>query len=1548
MGEVKQADPQGTYFDYPLRSFRGSEAASSHPPPSVDAPPGMHEPHYFHDGTSKFHHANAYGRADPEMKRLLKENGTLTKWRLLRKQRAKFLDHFNKPDPPPLQKAPTPPEATASASSLPTEPKYPAAVQRAMGQSASVPSLHGQKPQKRWKPKSANFQPPKGWDAFLKRQQTFSTEATQYWTSVQLKHLEQQQIDAKSLGLDLCNLGVDGFRTMLVHRFGSVVRGWRHGLDVSGDGKLSFSEFCTACRNIGYAGKIKHLWKKLDSDGSGVVTLDELDSEAYHGIELFKALCRKKYGNTLKAWSKALDKDGNEHLDPDEFAERVTTCLEYPNDPHKLYQWLLPHSGKAFLTLEDVDPHAALAKERGDENMVTVSHHYQPKRAPLEMTFEERQTNINVVWNTAVSKMQRARVEEVKAKVFDADLGAKTLVQFKRQLVAKYGSLYQAWRYGLDRSGDGKLCFQEFCMACRDNDFRGSLLALWNELDDDGSGVVSLGEFDPRAHDELEGMRAFLIERYGNMLKAWKEGLDVDGNFRVDEHEWMERLKEMGFDGDAAYLFHLLKPRARHYLTLEDFDHHATLAQFRGDETMMTMEKLQHEPLKMTFDERQQATFQLRWKKQLSKDKMARFRERDAALEAADIGAHDLQGFKRLLIRRFGSLYRAWRKGLDTSGDNKLSFIEFTDACRAIGYAGNLKKLWKELDDDDSGVISLEEIDEEVAFLVHTFYTRMNERFNNNMIRAWVQLDPKKTQRCDEKVFVSKMVEWGILGQKDAKKMFVQLLDDPLKPYLSLMSIDKQAYDCLLRGDHNMTTLKAKEHKTPTQMTFEERQATHRSVAWKRELAQQQLAHIQEAERAKKAADLGASTLAAFKRLLVTRFGSILVAWRRALDTSGDGKLSFTEFTHACRGVGYVGSLQKLWGELDKDGSGVITLDELDLVANQQLQAFFDILQAKYGRHDDEQGIFTAWVEFFEPDRTGQLELYKFVKKCKELGYGPPEHAPAEDLVKALVPDDRAAYLKLRDLDKNAHLRLVSEFNDRLEAERKRKAFHAKDIGAKDLSSFKALLVHRYGNIARAWRKGLDVSGDGKLSFTEFTGACRALGYKGVVKVLWKELDADGSGVVSLEELDPETHVTLTSFRELLNSQFGNTLRAWHEGLDMDKNDRVDRDEFLERCKALGYEGNAEKLFDMLSESGKNYLSLSDVDPEAEKARERGDWDMLGANLGSKSPSNKLSFNERQEHHRAQVIRTVMGKDVRQGIEKWWEHQESIDMCGSDVEGFRKLLRHRYGTTVAAWALGLDRIGAGRLSWTMFCKGCRNIGFVGNFKKVWKMLDDDDSGVISLQELDKPAADALREFRDMTHTLFSTDQATWDDLAEGQSHVDLPQFIKKMKQYGYKQDAKQLFNWIKIERKNRWLLPNDLTVIGRLFPKEVSNHWKHAHDKVHALAKMALLDKHEREQAHDAVVQQLGEDAEIAYASQKEWDGEGGLGLVEEDGTFVRPEDVPSPTGASLEASSPGPSPKAKATARSSPSARSGSGPASPKSPSSPKSLASVPDSIGS
>jgi len=957
---------------------------------------------------------------------------------------------------------------------------------------------------------------------------------------------------------------------------------------------------------------------------------------------------------------------------------------------------------------------------------------------------------------------------------------------------------------------------------------------VWAELDDDHSGVVTLAEFDPKAHEAIEALRALLIERYGHMLAAWLEGLDIDGNGRLDEDEWIHRLLDIGFQGDAKYVFHLLKPPERIFMTLDDFDPKAAEALNRGDKKMMTMIHERENPMAMTFDERNQAIFTVKWRRELAEMKLEKIKNIDEAAKSADIGAKTHEGFKKLLVRRFGCMYRAWRQGLDVSGDGKLSFTEFTDAARAIGYAGSVRKLWQHLDDDNSGVITLDEIDPPTFKLINDWFTAVGEKFEGNLISCWKALDTKKKQYVEKEEFVERVVELEMLPKKKAARIFKEFLTDQAIPKLTLEQIDPVAADCLKRGDLKMITAKrggsppasgsrpdtgegdegAERIAALKGMTFLERQASHGATEWTRDIAERQRVKLKEEEAAKKKADLGAQGLKAFKNLLKTKYGSMLVAWRRALDVSGDGKLSFVEFTSACRAIGYAGSIQKLWEQLDDDNSGVITLAELDPAAHKCIEAFWTLINDRFG------DIYNAWCKFFEPAQTGQLELYKFVKKCQELGY---KHTHPRNLVKALVPSDRAAYITLRDLDKPSYERLLQEYNQALELAEAKEAANKKLVGARDLDGFKTSLIHRFGNIARAWRDGLDTSGDNKLSFTEFTLACRNIGYMGSVKTLFKELDP-GTGVIMLEDLDPETHKAMHGFRELLKNRFGNTLQAWMQGLDLDGNFRLDQPEFIDRCVALGYEGDAAKLFDMLlKEKGSKFLTLEDIDKKAMEAFDHGDFEMLADQ--PKTPSCQLTFIERQEQHRAQVIRVMVGKDIRQNIEEFWQERKAKDIGGKTLDALLNLLRVRYGSTVAGWTMGIDRAGSGRISWQMFCKGCRSVGFIGNVREVWTILDDNKSGTVSMQELDPPAGFALKEFRDMMSTKFDTIEAGWKALSRGKTNLDIDQFDSVLHKWGYSRDPRKLFNWLKIERANRELLMPDIGIVERIFPREKPQPW---------------------------------------------------------------------------------------------------------------------------
>ena len=68
------------------------------------------------------------------------------------------------------------------------------------------------------------------------------------------------------------------------------------------------------------------------------------------------------------------------------------------------------------------------------------------------------------------------------------------------------------------------------------------------------------------------------------------------------------------------------------------------------------------------------------------------------------IGNTTPEMFVKHCKERFGNLRRAWQNHFDADGNGKLSFIEFTDAVRHLGYHGSIKELYKFFDADNSGV----------------------------------------------------------------------------------------------------------------------------------------------------------------------------------------------------------------------------------------------------------------------------------------------------------------------------------------------------------------------------------------------------------------------------------------------------------------------------------------------------------------------------------------------------------------------------------------------------------------------------------------------------------------------------------------------------------------------------------------------------------------------------------------------------------------------------------------------------------------------------
>jgi Ca2+-binding EF-hand superfamily protein len=681
----------------------------------------------------------------------------------------------------------------------------------------------------------------------------------------------------------------------------------------------------------------------------------------------------------------------------------------------------------------------------------------------------------------------------------------------------------------------------------------------------------------------MEQFRRLLREQYGNTLKGWLEGLDMDKNNRLDLEEFIERCEDLCYRGgnheEAKKLFQwFMKDSGTPILSMEDIDPKAAECFERGDFDMITVKdtttkKPHHE---MSFEERQSEHGSVKWGRALALKQRAMIE--DAKNEDKLMGAKSTQTFFNLLKRKFGNIPRAWRLGLDNDGNGRLSRNEFYQAARNMTYHGNLKKLWDDLNHDGGDFISLEELHPEAAVAIETFRNLLEEK-HGNTLKGWVNgLDLDKNGRLDLGEFVERCEELGY--PYEAKKLFWWLVDEPGKPYLTMGSIDEQAAEAFSRNDFEMISVGRSSGKKASEMTFEERQETN-SAKWQKELARQATTSLADAAKAQREKDRGAATLGDFIALLNRKFGNTARAWRQHLDADGNGRLSRNEFYMGCRGLSYNGNVKKLWNELDDDGSGFISLAEIDPEAHYSQAIFRELLVSKFGN------TLRAFRKM-DRQRKNRIDMEEFFEHCERLGY---PNDPLR-LFQFLQNEEGKKYLSLEEIDPDAAECLArGDMNmttkgsapargydwQREIALEKRKALadHAAkrkelDCGASSVGGFLELLRRKFGNVPRAWRFHLDADGSGKLSRNEFFIAARGLAYAGNLKALWSDLDDDDGGMIALDELDPESAGGLSRFLHSLVGTFGSLKKAWKKGLDIDRSGKCEEEEFVERLEDLG------------------------------------------------------------------------------------------------------------------------------------------------------------------------------------------------------------------------------------------------------------------------------------------------------------------------------------------------------------------------------------------
>eukprot|EP00929_Paragymnodinium_shiwhaense_P000336 TRINITY_DN100584_c0_g1_i1.p1 TRINITY_DN100584_c0_g1~~TRINITY_DN100584_c0_g1_i1.p1 ORF type:complete len:620 (-),score=151.95 TRINITY_DN100584_c0_g1_i1:268-2127(-) len=332
-----------------------------------------------------------------------------------------------------------------------------------------------------------------------------------------------------------------------------------------------------------------------------------------------------------------------------------------------------------------------------------------------------------------------------------------------------------------------------------------------------------------------------------------------------------------------------------------------------------------------------------------------------------------------------------------------------------------------------------------------------------------------------------------------------------------------------------------------------------------------------------------------FRKQLLRRHHTMARAWRY-FDSGMRGRLSFYEMNRGCRDLGYDGNVRTLWEALDLDRDGFVSLHEVDPKTANTLEGLAICIWASCG------SVELAWKKFFNPKGKHRCIFEDFKTACEAIGY----------------PGDAKEVFELLNIDLAGHGILVTEFDflklwftppdsvpvdarhpkalleltARLGDDREIKP-KVEDPWGEKKKEFKRLLLKSYGNFVRAWRFGLDRDHNGKLDYEEFKTACTDVGYPGPRRPLWKELDLNESGFVSLSELDQSTAEILQKFLARAMKLHTCWEEAWESHFDPNGEDRVTLFDFVRGCRTLGFAGNSERLFELLDVHKYGYLTLA-------------------------------------------------------------------------------------------------------------------------------------------------------------------------------------------------------------------------------------------------------------------------------------------------------------------------------------------------------------------
>merc|ERR1719174_2968347 len=224
-------------------------------------------------------------------------------------------------------------------------------------------------------------------------------------------------------------------------------------------------------------------------------------------------------GSLIKCWKQKFDTTKSGRCSLDIFTK---ACEEIgvTADPAKLFSYFdMNHTG--IITLELVDPAQHAAMVRGDHELGLDVEQVAEDRSRLSLADRLSGQTAAARRSEAQGRAKKEARAAQEKKAREQDMAASDLPSFKKALTRKYGNLYRAWKEAMDIDGSGSLGFTEFAMAARNVGFIGPIKKIFDELDTDKGGIITLDEFAPDVFRTITTFKALMKQKYKSVARAW-------------------------------------------------------------------------------------------------------------------------------------------------------------------------------------------------------------------------------------------------------------------------------------------------------------------------------------------------------------------------------------------------------------------------------------------------------------------------------------------------------------------------------------------------------------------------------------------------------------------------------------------------------------------------------------------------------------------------------------------------------------------------------------------------------------------------------------------------------------------------------------------------------------------------------------------------------------------------------------------------------------------------------------------------------------------